>query len=154
MLLYRCSHITRALDIPGQLRPATLKDTELLDRWAAEFGLETGMTKQGDPPMRMTPHLLAGRVFLWEVDGRAVASASWSRPTPRSASIGFVYAPKKERGKHYASAVTAALTEHVINGLGKSFATLFTIAENRATNHLYPALGYEFVASFRELQLA
>ena len=154
MLLYRCSRITRALDVAGQLRLATWDDTELVNRWATNFGLETKMTKAGDPPMSMTPHLLARRVFLWEVDGRAVASASWSRPTPRSASIGFVYVPKGDRGKHYAAAVTGALTDHVIDGLGKSFATLFTIAENMTTNHLYPSLGYGFVASFRELQLA
>ncbi|MFT5290819.1 MAG: putative GNAT family acetyltransferase [Planctomycetota bacterium] len=154
MLLYRCSKITRTLDLPGQSRLATQDDSELVNRWATEFGIETEMTKEGDPPMRMTPHLLAGRVFLWEVDGVAVASASWSRPTPRSASIGFVYTPKGERGKHYASAITTEITKHVIDDMGKSFATLFTIAENRTSNHLYPALGYGLVASFREMKLS
>ena len=151
--LYRCEHVTRRFEVAGRLRLATPQDRPLCRTWAQEFGHDTGIITPGHPPLPIDEHLDLRRMFLWEVDGRPVASALWSRATPHSAHISFVFVPRELRGRHYAGAVTVGITRHVLETEGKRFATLFTDTNNPTTNHLYPSLGYEFVQGFSEVEL-
>ena len=51
-----------------------------------------------------------GRMYLWE-DGVPVAMAGWGGPTPGGARIGYVYTPPEHRGRGYASACVADLSQ-------------------------------------------
>ena len=150
-LLYRCDGVTRSPDVDGRLRLATLDDLVLCDEWGHAFMTETGLGEAHRPPPSMRPNVESERLFLWESNGEPTACALWSRPTRRSASIGFVFVPPERRGRGYAGAVTAALTTHLMTRAGKAYTTLFTDASNPVTNHLYPSLGYALVTPYVEI---
>lgn len=150
-LLHRCDALDPVAPITGRLRNATRDDLRLLHGWLERFWEETGLGRDGSSPPGAERPVREQRLFLWEDGQRPVACAQWSRPTPRSAAIGFVYVPPDLRRRGYATAVTRALTEHLLQVEGKRFTTLFTVAGNENTAQLYAALGYRQVGVFREL---
>ncbi len=80
--------------------------------------------------------------MLWEDDGRPVSLAGYGSPTPHSMRIGPVYTPAAFRGRGYASAATAAVSQHLLDG-GRRFCTLFTDLANPTSNKIYRQIGFE-----------
>jgi predicted GNAT family acetyltransferase len=76
-----------------------------------------------------------------------VALAGKSRITPHGACIGPVYTPVERRCRGYAPALTAALSQHILDG-GKQFVTLFTNLANPTSNSIYMKIGYTPVCDF------
>jgi uncharacterized protein len=93
-----------------------------------------------------------GDLAVWELDGEAVSMAAVSRRTPWSSSIGFVYTPPELRGRGYASAVTAALSQRELD-VGQGWCSLFTDQANATSNHIYADIGYEPKSEFRHFTL-
>lgn len=62
-----------------------------------------------------------------------------------------VYTPRPLRGRGYAGAVTAAVSEAGL-ATGAGQVLLFTDASNPTSNALYERLGYRFVADFLALE--
>jgi predicted GNAT family acetyltransferase len=83
--------------------------------------------------------------YLWEVDGRVVSLVAAGSQTPSGSRIGPVYTPPGERGNGYASALTAAASQHQLDS-GRRFCFLFTDLANPTSNRIYQAIGYEPVA--------
>jgi predicted GNAT family acetyltransferase len=137
----------------GRFRAAAANEAGALARWFVAFG--------GDIRERITPDEAARRVELlieggglavWEADSRAVSVAAVSRRTPWSSSIGFVYTPPELRGRGYASAVTAALSQRELDS-GQGWCSLFTDQANATSNHIYADIGYEPKSEFRHFTL-
>ena len=145
-------HAVRTPSAPaGRARLATAGDSELVVRWAAAFAEAVGNDPR-DSPRRITTNLAASDVMLWDDDGPA-SMAAIVRRTPRSASIAFVYTPEERRGRGYASALVAALSQRELDA-GCEWCSLFTDSENTTTNRIYRAIGYEPRSEYREIWLS
>lgn len=147
--IYRLDRATPVRGVPGTLRPATLEDRGLLIDWYADFSkCERGIVHedadkavgrflQGDPTYR--------RLFFWDVDGQPVSLVGHSGRTPNGMRIGPVYTPPPFRGRGYASAATAALSQVLLDS-GRRFCFLYTDLANPTSNHIYQTIGYRPVA--------
>lgn len=132
---------------PGFFRLARMEDVELLTMWHNAFFRES---LHEDPPSKsreqMERRIQAGNTFVWD-DGRPVSMAVRSRLTPHSASISGVYTPPDLRGRGYASACVAALSQYILDS-GKQFCTLFTDLDFPTSNAIYQRIGYRPVCDF------
>jgi len=85
-----------------------------------------------------------GGIVVWE-EGEPVSLAGFGGPTPNGIRIGPVYTPPGLRRRGYASALTAALTQQLLDG-GRRFCFLFTDLANETSNSIYQRIGYRPVS--------
>lgn len=146
-------HIWALRDAPtappsaGRLRPAESHDTELLASWFCAFDREAladASSSVDAKRTRVARGLAAGQLFVWEVDGEPMSTASVARPTPNGIAINRVYTPPGNRGRGYASACVAALSASALAS-GKQFTCLYTDSTKPALGALYERLGYRVV---------
>ena len=137
--IYRLDKVNPVPLSPGRLRPATVKDKELVDEWRHAFVIETGV---GNAPERdITPALEIGWIFLWE-DGKPVSMAHQSRPTDKGMNVSGVYTPPELRGRGYATSCVAELSRSILQS-GKEFCMLYTDLANPTSNSIYIIIGYK-----------
>ena len=124
------------------MRPYDESDYETAGRWFDEFVAEA--LPEGSPePAGVLDRRLAepgGGLAFWD-DGAAVCIAGYGGPTPNGIRIGPVYTPPELRGRGYASALTAGVTQELLDG-GKRFCFLFTDLANPTSNRIYERIGY------------
>lgn len=147
--IYRLTRVIPARPAPGTWRRAEERDRTLLRDWLVAFDREA---LPNDPPQRDVDLVVgrwitgAGRAaYLWEVDGRPVSLVAAGSPTPHGIRIGPVYTPPTDRRRGYAGALTAAVSQHLLDG-GRQFCFLFTDLANPTSNHVYQEIGYEAVS--------
>jgi len=133
----------------GALQLASENDIELVARWIWEFATEA--LPGGD--MARSRESAASRIamrdiYLWE-NAQPVSMTTTTRPTTNGICINLVYAPPELRGRGYASACVAALSQRLLDS-GYRFCCLFTDLSNPASNHIYRSIGYTPVADFNE----
>jgi uncharacterized protein len=146
--------------VPGAARVATADDLELLLRWWVSFGeevLHEGGPGREDAEENVRHKLSSptGGFLLWEDGGDTVSLAGWSGPTPNGIRVGPVYTPPELRGRGYATAVTAHLSQHLLDGRlfdgGRRFCFLYTDLANPTSNAIYERIGYRRVAESAEI---
>ena len=71
--------------------------------------------------------------------------AGYAGPTPNGIRIGAVYTPPDLRRQGFASAVTASLSQHLLDQ-GRKFCFLFTDLLNPTSNKIYQQVGYRPVS--------
>jgi predicted GNAT family acetyltransferase len=158
--VYALERVTRLPAVPGSPRLATEDDFDLLLRWWVAFGEE--VLHEGGPGREDAEenvrHKLGsptGGFFLWEDGGDTVSLAGWSGPTPNGIRIGPVYTPPQLRGRGYATALTAELSQQLLDGLlfagGRRFCFLYTDLANPTSNAIYERIGYERVCESAEV---
>jgi predicted GNAT family acetyltransferase len=64
--------------------------------------------------------------------------------------IGAVYTPPEARGRGYATALVAAVSQHLLDR-GRAFTYLYTDLANPTSNSIYQKIGYRPVADPLEL---
>jgi predicted GNAT family acetyltransferase len=149
--LYKLTHVTRPVGVPGCARPADVGDADLLTEWAGGFIDEALPHDTRDGLREMIDRATVARTLLvWE-DKEPVSMCAQTRPTPHAASISFVYTPPALRGRGYASACVAELSQRILDS-GKSFSTLFTDLANPTSNSIYQRIGYRPLCDFREIR--
>ena len=92
----------------------------------------------------MTDRWLAGRgrtLYLWE-DGELVSLAGSAARRRTGCGSGRSTRPPGRRGRGYASALVAAISQAALDD-GWTFCFLFTDLANPTSNHIYQAIGYE-----------
>ena len=93
--------------------------------------------------------------MLWEVDGASVSLAGWGGPTPNGIRVGPVYTPPELRGRGYATALTAEVSQRLLDGRlfvgGRRFCFLYTDLANPTSNAIYERIGYERIAEAAEI---
>jgi RimJ/RimL family protein N-acetyltransferase len=137
----------------GRFRPAAASEAGALARWFVAFGGDIReLIMPAEAARRVALLIEGGDLAVWEDDGRAVSMAAVSRRTPWSSSIGFVYTPPELRGRGYAGAVTAALSQRELDA-GQAWCSLFTDQANATSNHIYADIGYEPKSEFRHFTL-
>jgi uncharacterized protein len=150
--IFQLDRVVSVTGVPGRIRDAEASDRPLLLEWWKAFAAEAlGEDAVRDPPEQAIDHRLtaddAGLV-LWDDDG-SVSFAAFGNPTPNGIRIGPVYTPPVHRRRGYASALTAALSERLLEGRG--FCFLFTDLANPTSNKIYEQIGYRRVCEAAEI---
>src|SRR5581483_10201146 len=90
-------------------------------RWWIAFGEE--VLHEGGPGRERAEATLDHRlstagtgIFLWEDAGEVVSLAGWGGRTPNGIRVGPVYTPPELRGRGYATALTAELSQQLLDG--------------------------------------
>ncbi len=145
---------------PGSPRVANAADRELVLAWWIAFGEE--VLHEGGPGREnaaaMVDHRLASPgtgILLWEDEGEPVSLAGWGGRTPNGIRVGPVYTPPRLRGRGYATALTAELSQQLLDGRlfdgGRRFCFLYTDLANPTSNAIYERIGYRRVAESAEV---
>jgi uncharacterized protein len=151
MRIYRLDTVI-PVNIPGRLRWTTKDDRALIRQWMIGFDVDvynSDPTKVNEERVTnwMTYYAESDvyGVAFWEADGQPVSMAATVGRSPTGMRIGLVYTPAEHRGHGYASAITSALSQHLLDK-GFQFCTLSTDLANPTSNKIYQAIGYMPVA--------
>ena len=158
--VYALERVEPVPPAPGSARAATTADRELALRWWTAFGEE--VLHEGGPGREradaIVDHRLASSsagMLLWEDDGEVVSLAGWGGPTPNGIRIGPVYTPPDLRGRGYATALTAELSQRLLDGRlfdgRRRFCFLYTDLANPTSNAIYERIGYRRAAESAEI---
>ncbi len=148
--IYQLEQVIPAANIPGQMRLIQPADRALVAQWLVDFGMEA--LPEEVPSLadaeRNVDLALAGqqrRFFVWEDDGALVSLGGCGGETIHGIRIGPVYTPPDKRGKGYASALVAGMSQLLLDE-GRKYCFLFTDLANPTSNRIYQNIGYEPVA--------
>ena len=144
--IYQLNRVIDEARAAGRLRDPVASDDALLTKWRAAFSIDAeGMDPEEAAKIAALPLPASRRLLLWEVEGAAVSMAGFSGPTPNGIRVAWVYTPPQLRGKGYAGACVAALSQKLLDD-GHKFCFLYTDLANPISNHVYLKMGYEPVA--------
>ena len=139
---------------PGRFRPAAPGDVPRLADWAGAFQVETSPGDAPRPDLTGAVERLVAQDVLWVwEDGEAVSMAAAVSPTPHGVRVNFVYSPPERRGRGYASACVAALSQAQLDA-GRQFCFLYTDLANPTSNAIYQRIGYRPVTDALQLGFA
>jgi predicted GNAT family acetyltransferase len=144
--IYKLEQVAAPSGVPGRMRPAGEADRELLARWIEEFDAEALAGREIHDGAAWVEDALAAPpdlrgLWIWE-DGESVSMVGYGGRTPNGMRIGPVYTPREHRGHGYASALTAEVSQMLLDG-GRRFVFLFTNLANPTANHIYQEIGYK-----------
>jgi uncharacterized protein len=138
--IYECRSVTQLEWADGMLRQATMEEIDLVQEWREAFRIEAEVAVPENVD-RVTRQVKDGMVYLWITD-RPVSTAIFGRGTVNGAAIGAVYTPPEYRNNGYGTAVTAAVTQLILDS-GKSYSVLYTDLDNPTSNSIYMQIGYK-----------
>jgi GNAT superfamily N-acetyltransferase len=148
--LFELGDLTPARTTAGRLRAARPGELAVAKGWYDAF--MTDADEQAGRPRGSSFHeapdeedllrrIETGSIWLWvDDDDRPVHLTAASPPSYGVSRIGPVYTPPAERGRGYASAAVAAVSQAILDEGNR--ACLFTDQANPTSNKIYEALGY------------
>lgn len=143
--IYELWSVVPPAGVPGTMRPAREEDLPLLADWASAFHAEAAPHDPPPDPQAMVERLReSGTLVVWDHQG-PVSMAGSSRRSARGATVSLVYTPPVCRGRGYASACVAALSQLLLDR-GCAFCTLYTDLANPTSNEIYRRIGYRPLA--------
>ena len=116
-------------------------DAELLSGWVSAFGDEIDDPQDG--PAQAKARIRDRSLYVWD-DGGVRSMAATARRSPKGCSVNLVYTPSEHRGRGYASACVAALSDEILRS-GFDHCSLYTDASNPTSNRIYDQIGYRLV---------
>jgi predicted GNAT family acetyltransferase len=128
-----------AASVPGAFRIATPADEELAAAWISAFHADVGEPMASADSIARA-RIAAGGLFFWD-DAEPASMAGVVGRTPGGVRIALVYTPPPKRGRGYASACVAALSQRMLDA-GNRFCCLYTDLANPTSNAIYRRLGY------------
>lgn len=141
--IYQLSRVINEARAAGRLREPTQSDAELMRKWRAAFSVDAeGMDSEEAKQNAALPLPKSRHLFLWEVEGTPVSMAGFAGPTLNGIRVAWVYTPPENRGKGFAGACVAALSQRLLDD-GRKFCFLYTDLANPTSNHIYQKIGYE-----------
>jgi GNAT superfamily N-acetyltransferase len=147
----RPAHAQRLFEVPtvhalpapgGRARTAVAADHDLLVRWIDAFHREINDTPVGNARTIVERRVAAETFHVWD-DGGAVSFAGTTPPALGVVRIGPVYTPPACRGRGYASALVADLSQRVLDRGERC--VLYTDLDNPTSNAIYQRIGYRAV---------
>ncbi len=140
--IYQLTAVSPPAGVTGTMRTAGEPDRALLETWSLAFSRDCGLggTVAGAAEAADFSIKSGNRVF-WEAGGGPVSMAGFNGKTPSGIRVNWVYTPAAERGKGYASALVAALSQRLLDE-GRSFCFLYTDLANPTSNGIYQKIGY------------
>ncbi|HEY6418344.1 MAG TPA: GNAT family N-acetyltransferase [Candidatus Binataceae bacterium] len=137
--IYLLDRVNPPRPTAGHLHLCDERDLVLATEWMRAFNRDVGEHQVPGDPRRFIGQREAG-LFFW-IDDRPVSMAGFSGPTPNGIRIGAVYTPPELRGRGFASACVAAVSQRLLNE-GRKFCFLYTDLANPTSNHIYQEIGY------------
>lgn len=136
--------------VSGHLRLAQPDEQPLVVEWLIGFNRDAHLPQDERAVIEehATLRITAGEYYVWD-DGGPVSLAGTGRHTSHGMAIGPVYTPPELRGRGYASACVAALSQHLLDE-GWQFCCLFTDLANPTSNSIYQRIGYRPICDFNE----
>jgi uncharacterized protein len=144
---FRAERVKAPANVSGAMRDYEARDRELAVEWMDAFVAEALHGPEPESSAEFVDRRNEdpdGGLVIWD-DGRAVSMAGFGGRTPNGIRIGPVYTPPELRGRGYASALTAALTQRLLDE-GRRFCFLFTDLANPTSNSIYQRIGYRAVS--------
>lgn len=139
---FRLTTVIPPRPVSGAARQASSDDADVVLRWANAFHEDAGEPVHPSAD-KIRARIGLGHFWLWEDGGEPVSMVNRSDPAGGVARVNMVYTPKALRGRGYASALTAHVTQSILDeGL---VASLYTDLANPTSNKIYQAIGYEKV---------
>ncbi len=137
---------------PGFCRPVREEDLFFAPYWGRAFGEDCRVEVYSIPEMteQIRKHIGRDKHYIWE-DGQPVSQAVNEHVTPNGAIISNVYTPPHYRGRGYASACVASLSQLLLDR-GHKFCALFADTENPVSCGIYRKLGYKDQCGFAEIK--
>lgn len=137
-------------NVNGELKQANIRHYEMLCSWMRSFTRDAHLQDNPEHLVRNIQKWIdREKIFLWIVDGKPVSMAIRTRELINGEAVSGVYTPDKYRNHGYASAVTAGVSQAILDS-GKEFACLFTDMSNPVSNSIYQKIGYKKVCEYRE----
>ena len=141
MRLFRLGELSWPGPAPdGAARLATPEDRDLLISWFGAFGVEVDDVAE-DHAAEVDDRLSYDGVTFWQAGGVPVSVAGMTRAVAGMVRVGPVYTPPESRGRGYAGAVTATVSQAALNA-GREDVLLYTDLANPTSNALYQRIGY------------
>jgi predicted GNAT family acetyltransferase len=148
--MYRLDQVTFPIGVRGRLRRATAEDLPVVHAWGEGFAEDAGAAFHTSPDTRVG-WVERGVLYLWEDGGLPACMAVATGRTRHGVRIGYVYTPRDLRGRGYAGALTAALSQRMLDE-GARFCVLYTDLSNPTSNALYPRVGYRPLCEEMEVE--
>jgi len=152
--VYALREVLVPVPASGRLRPAAKADLDTVGDWMEAFHREAvphdpapDVRKQAEARVRQ------GGIYVWEEDGQPVSMAARTRPMLRGITVNAVYTPPALRGRGYATACVAALSQKLLDE-GWDFCTLFTDMANPTSNKIYQRIGYRPLGDYANHKFA
>ncbi|MCM3769067.1 GNAT family acetyltransferase [Priestia aryabhattai] len=144
--IYRLDKVKKTADTDGVLVKARLEHLSLVMEWIWRFMDIIGEPVSKEQAAKTGETFIeAGQLFLWEVSGKYLSIANAARPTAHNITINFVYTPREERKKGYASSCVSMLSQLMLDSVFQT-TSLYTDITNPTSNKIYMDIGYEHVA--------
>jgi predicted GNAT family acetyltransferase len=148
--IYKADMCIQPKNVTGKLKIANENELNIVTQYFVDFAEESlplSERKSFDEIKIMTSKKLTDKwIYLWMVDGTSVSVAHIGRPTKNGISVSGVFTPRQFRKRGYASAVTAGVTQAMLDS-GKKFCVLYTDLSNPTSNKIYQDVGYREVAA-------
>ena len=132
--------------VKGAMTTANRNNYDLLTHWFADFASETGVNSPNQSEA-ISDGLRRDSLHFWSVDGEIVSMAGYAplveTPGGTVGRIGPVYTPPSHRENGYAGALTAELSQQLLNVGAKVM--LYTDATNPTSNGVYKRIGFELI---------
>jgi predicted GNAT family acetyltransferase len=151
--IYALTQVRPAPACSGRPRRAEGADRNLLLDWVGAFLDETEVLADREHMERMIGRRLMAAdegLWLWDDDG-PVSMAGFGGATPNGIRIGPVFNPPELRGRGYATALVASLSDWLLRR-GRRFCFLYTDLANPTANEIYRRIGYEHVCDSADIR--
>jgi predicted GNAT family acetyltransferase len=152
--VFRLDQVAPPRSVGGAMREARPGDRPIIASWLRAFALEAlGERTDETSAGRVADRWIAARgrrMHLW-IDGRPTSLVGVSGETPHGIRVAPVYTPPELRGRGYASALTAAVSQAQLDA-GRRSCFLFTDLANPTSNQIYRSIGYEPVCDVDDLR--
>ncbi|PEX90665.1 GNAT family N-acetyltransferase [Bacillus cereus] len=141
--VYELKQVKKKWNGDGIFREVSSDELPLIEQWIYRFCEDVKLPTTEEEAKQTAHTLLTNhRLFGLEVDGKLVSVAAKTRPTKNNITVNFVYTPKEERKKGFASICVAALSQYLLDE-GYKTTTLYTDLANPTSNKIYQEIGYE-----------
>ena len=136
--------LTRVEAVPqpaGAARRATADDIDWVSAAQHDFIVEIRLPDDAARLRSLIPRRIEqGQIWIWD-DAGVVAFAGWTDAPPDAARIAPVYTLPQARGRGYATALVAELSQALL-GQGRPKLFLITDLANPVSNSIYARIGY------------
>jgi uncharacterized protein len=141
--VYKLESVQPVRAVSGAIRRITEADRQLVRSWLEAFSNESSALPERDfdPVIDESLRFDTRGHYLWVDDEKPVSLAGYNGPTPHGIRVGPVYTPPELRGRGYATACVAQLSQILLDE-GRQFVFLFTDLSNPTSNHIYQEIGY------------
>ncbi|MBM6646348.1 GNAT family N-acetyltransferase [Bacillus sp. RIT 809] len=141
--VYELKQVKKKWSGDGIFRAVNSDELPLIEQWIHQFCEDVKLpTTKEEAKQTAYTLITTNRLFGLEVGGKLVSVAAKTRPTTNNITVNFVYTPKEERKKGYASICVAELSQRMLDE-GYKTTTLYTDLANPTSNKIYQEIGYE-----------